>query len=62
MPESEKIELGDTVQLKSGGPVMTVNSLDGDEAWCEWFAGSKAEARNFKVLTLRKVSDGREVK
>ncbi|HKT27884.1 YodC family protein [Dyella sp.] len=29
---------GDVVQLKSGGPVMTIKFIDEDEeAFCEWF-------------------------
>lgn len=28
--------VGDTVRLKSGGPVMTVFALDGSNVWCRW--------------------------
>ena len=31
-----KIVPGDVVQLKSGGPHMTVNSIDGN-IYCTWF-------------------------
>ncbi|NBH74742.1 YodC family protein [Rodentibacter pneumotropicus] len=34
----EEIKVGDTVQLKSGGPVMTVISeRTDDEVLCKWF-------------------------
>lgn len=33
---------GDTVQLKSGGPIMTVQSKQGDGTyWCIWFNSTK---------------------
>lgn len=31
---------GDVVVLKSGGPRMTVSSLDGNRVWCVWFDGA----------------------
>jgi uncharacterized protein YodC (DUF2158 family) len=34
---SEEINAGDTVKLKSGGPPMTVDSIDNRTAWCSWF-------------------------
>ncbi|TMM50930.1 DUF2158 domain-containing protein [Sulfitobacter sabulilitoris] len=30
---------GDRVQIKSGGPIMTVESVDGDSVHCIWFQG-----------------------
>lgn len=33
----EDIELGMTVRLNSGGPVMTVEEIDDDVIHCSWF-------------------------
>jgi uncharacterized protein YodC (DUF2158 family) len=41
-----KFKVGDIVQLKSGGPKMTVESTEsyGDKSIeCAWFAGAKRE-------------------
>lgn len=52
-----KFEIGDVVQLKSGGPRMTVASLGVDAsqeqiAGCIWFEGSKRHNRNFLTSVL----------
>ena len=52
--------VGDLVQLKSGGPVMTVQSIDprGNEGlWCQWFSGKKLERGHFKQETLVSAKD-----
>lgn len=53
-------KVGDLVQLKSGGPTMTVtdvNELGGrvQEIWydCAWFAGRKKETGRFPEGALR---------
>ena len=53
----QKFEAGQTVRLKSGGPLMTIESINnGEEAWCEWFDDkSQPQARSFKLHVL--VSD-----
>jgi uncharacterized protein YodC (DUF2158 family) len=46
---------GDTVQLKSGGPVMTVEQVDEKTGVrCQWFYGDKMNRSWFKPETLTK--------
>ncbi len=44
-----KFKQGDIVQLKSGGPVMTVCNVfsDGTNNRCQWFSGKKLETGDF---------------
>jgi uncharacterized protein YodC (DUF2158 family) len=56
------LEIGDVVQLRSGGPKMTVHSLisDGDVV-CQWFEGNEVHGENFPNEVLKKagqVEDG----
>jgi uncharacterized protein YodC (DUF2158 family) len=44
---------GDVVQLKSGGPAMTVELIDGKRAYCIWFSGNRKEGSVFDVLSLQ---------
>ena len=57
-----EINAGDTVQLKSGGPIMTVESLEKSDnvirAWCQWFDGDKPMVNRFYLWSLRLASDG----
>lgn len=46
-------KVGDQVVLKSGGPVMTVNSAFGDNVSCAWFAGKKREQGTFGIASLK---------
>jgi uncharacterized protein YodC (DUF2158 family) len=57
-----EIKVGDVVQLKSGGPKMTVsqtgNTAFGDtvvHAWCDWFEGNKKMDGVFPLTSLRAV-------
>ena len=48
-----KIKPGDVVQLKSGGPKMTVESIDEHfGAKCSWFNGQQLQSEYFKVEAL----------
>ena len=48
-----KFKVGDTVQLKSGGPEMTVErAFDDHDYRCQWFAGKKLEAGVFPEESL----------
>jgi len=55
----EKYVVGDIVQLKSGGPRMTVeeNSSTTTYVVCQWFAGNKLERGTFQPESLKKVQD-----
>lgn len=48
---------GDVVQLKSGGPKMTISKLfefQGHmEAGCDWFEGTKQQSGSFPVTSLK---------
>jgi len=49
--------VGDSVELKSSGPVMTVVAGPEGEAkhyWCTWFAGKKSERARFPAAALQK--------
>ena len=53
-----QIKPGDTVELKSGGPLMTVEVVfhDGDVK-CVWFAGEKQQSHIFSITSLVKQED-----
>ena len=56
-----QFEEGDTVRLKSGGPLMTIKTLHNDETiWCEWFSNQKLEGAEFKPASLE-ADNGRPV-
>ena len=46
---------GDEVQLKSGGPKMTIETLDGDGAFCIWFSGLDKKSDLFEPATLKPI-------
>lgn len=52
MPEGPKFKTGDLVQLKSGGPVMTVKERDSWGYKCQWFAGKKLDIGSFPEDSL----------
>lgn len=58
MPE-DNIKVGDVVELKSGGPTMTVESIDkipgqAPAARCCWFVDDKPQTQLFALVTLEK--------
>jgi uncharacterized protein YodC (DUF2158 family) len=58
MTDKTIFEPGDTVKLKSGGPLMTVNNVDGEDVICVWFEGKDAKERAFKSATLKRDDGG----
>ena len=52
----EDFEIGNVVQLRSGGPKMTVHGLvsDGDVI-CQWFEGNAVHEESFPREALQKV-------
>lgn len=54
MAEQKTLKVGDIVQLKSGGPKMTVKdpmAIDG-QVYCQWFAGNKLNSGYFSRGSL----------
>ena len=59
-----KFKPGDLVKLKSGGPVMTVSTVDQGDGpdpfrnetettyFCGWFAGKKLDGATFRETSL----------
>jgi len=43
---------GDLVQMKSGGPRMTVLNVTDQTVTCQWFAKEKATAQAFDAAVL----------
>ena len=59
------IKIGSVVQLKSGGPKMTVQNI-GDYSYggnsdnganCSWFAGDEHKSEVFTLSALRVIND-----
>jgi uncharacterized protein YodC (DUF2158 family) len=50
-----EIKAGDVVQLKSGGPHMTVRWIEDDEAYCEWFDKTVNKGSKFALVQLSKI-------
>jgi len=58
----EEIKVGDVVQLKSGGPDMTVDEIGKSgmdstgplSAWCTWFHNGEEKRSSFPLTSLKK--------
>jgi uncharacterized protein YodC (DUF2158 family) len=44
---------GDTVRLKSGGPLMTVKAVEGSNVFTIWFEGTKKKESSFPAISLK---------
>ena len=53
-----KLMEGDVVQLKSGGPKMTVDGVSQLQAKCSWFNGALRMSDLFELHSLRSLEDG----
>jgi uncharacterized protein YodC (DUF2158 family) len=48
----DELSEGQIVELKSGGPKMTVKSIEGPNAVCMWFSSEKLNERSFPSTSL----------
>jgi uncharacterized protein YodC (DUF2158 family) len=56
---ADTFKVGQTVKLKSGGPLMTIDSINGEEATCEWFdSKQQIQVRTFGLHVLMEDDDG----
>lgn len=55
----DELKSGDVVQLKSGGPEMTVDHIANIEGkilyYCKWFVGEELKRGSFSVEALKKI-------
>jgi len=55
------LKVGDTVRLKSGGPLMTVTTVGRDEGtpyvWTSWFDDRKESQGHFPAAAVEKDDD-----
>lgn len=51
--DNHELKAGDVVQLKSGGPRMTIQSITADVCTCKWFMGEEIVTDYFNASGLR---------
>ena len=56
-----EFKVGDLVQLRSGGPIMTITSIEDDNkiVCTTWFDGTKKETESFPLDSILPVQDQR---
>jgi uncharacterized protein YodC (DUF2158 family) len=58
---ADQITVGTVVELKSGGPDMTVSEVKSwngvTTAWCDWFEGKDKKTGSFPVTSLKAVTE-----
>jgi uncharacterized protein YodC (DUF2158 family) len=52
---------GDVVVLKSGGPQMTVCTVNSKDIECDWFSGATAKRKIFRAAQLQEDKKGLEL-
>jgi uncharacterized protein YodC (DUF2158 family) len=51
-------KIGDTVRLKSGGPLMTVKETSGDQVRCQWFDEKHSVQTHLFLAAMLEADDG----
>jgi len=50
---ADQLNPGDLVRLRSGGPLMTIHSINGDNIDCQWFTPSgELQSATFPIYML----------
>jgi len=52
--EKSAFKAGETVKLNSGGPLMTILSIDGNDVKCAWSVKSDIKEKRFPAIALTK--------
>ncbi len=56
---AERFEAGDVVQLKTGGPMMTVEGIDlSGRVICTWFQGPTRRQESITAAALKTAAEG----
>ncbi len=50
----EEFKVGDVVRLKSGGPLMTIESIKDEDLNCIWFVNNEVRSNYFSKLIIEK--------